>query len=76
VFFIPLERSQSVDVENGLAWAIQTSATQVMVRRKVESQIGNLIPDHKKSGIDLTPGCAEGVRHIVGKLLRRVISLL
>ncbi len=25
VFFIPLERSWSVDVENGLAWAIRTS---------------------------------------------------
>ncbi len=25
VFFIPLERSRSVDVENGLVWAIQTS---------------------------------------------------
>ncbi len=29
VLFIMLERSWSVDVENGLAWAIQTSAAQV-----------------------------------------------
>jgi hypothetical protein len=34
VFFILLERSWSVDVENGLAWAIWTSSAQVMVERK------------------------------------------
>ncbi len=45
-FIIPLERSWSVDVQNGLAWAIWTSATQVMVKRRARSQIGNLIPDH------------------------------
>jgi hypothetical protein len=61
VFFIPLERSQIVDVENGLAWAIKTSAAQVMVKRRAKSQIGNLTPDHKTLRIDLTPGCAEGV---------------
>jgi len=46
VFFIPLERSWSVDVENGLAWAIRISATQVMVEKRVRSQIGSLTPDH------------------------------
>jgi hypothetical protein len=39
VFFIPLERSQSVNVENGLAWAIQTSAAQVMVKRRARSGV-------------------------------------
>ncbi len=34
VFSIPLERSWSVDVQNGLAWTIQTSTTQVMVKRR------------------------------------------
>jgi hypothetical protein len=34
VFFIPLERSWSVDVQNGLAWAIWTSAAQVMGKKK------------------------------------------
>jgi hypothetical protein len=34
VFFIPLERPWSVDVENGLAWAIRTFAAQVMVERR------------------------------------------
>jgi hypothetical protein len=29
VFFIPLERSWNVDVENGLVWAIRTSAALV-----------------------------------------------
>jgi hypothetical protein len=46
VFFISLESYQSVDVENGLAWAIWTSEAQVMTKRKVESQTGNLTPDH------------------------------
>jgi hypothetical protein len=38
VFFTPLERSSSVDVQNGLAWAIWTSAAQVMVERRAGSQ--------------------------------------
>jgi hypothetical protein len=38
VLFIPLERSWSVDVWNGLAWAIWTSEAQVMVERKAGSQ--------------------------------------
>jgi len=76
VFFIPLERTWSVDVENGLTWAIWTSAAQVMGKRKAESQTGSLTPDHKKSRIDLIPVCADGLRHTIGKLLRRATSLL
>jgi hypothetical protein len=45
-FLISLESYRSVDVENGLAWAIWTSTTQVMAKRKVGSQIGSLIPGH------------------------------
>jgi len=74
VFFILLKRSRSVDVENGLAWAIWTFAAQVMVKRKVGSQTANSQP--LKSGIDPTPVCAKGVQHIVGKLSRRAITLL
>jgi hypothetical protein len=37
VFFISLESYQSVDVENGLTWAIWTSTTQVMTKKKVDS---------------------------------------
>ncbi len=44
--FILLERSWSVDVQNGLAWAILTSAAQVMVERRAGSQTGSLTPDH------------------------------
>jgi hypothetical protein len=76
VFFISLERSWSLDVENGLAWAIWTSAAQVMVERKAGSQTGSLTPDHKKLGIDPTSVCADRVRHTVGKLLRRTTRLL
>jgi hypothetical protein len=47
VFFIPLERTWSVDVENGLAWIIWTSLAQVMGKRRVENQTGSLTPDHK-----------------------------
>ncbi len=46
VFFISLESYQSVDVENGLAWAIWTSIAQVMAKRRTGSQIGSLTPDH------------------------------
>jgi hypothetical protein len=46
VFFISLESYQSVDVENGLAWAIWTSAAHVMAKRRAGSQIGSLTPDH------------------------------
>ncbi len=38
VFFIPLERPRSVDVQNGLVWAIWTSAAQVMGKRRARSQ--------------------------------------
>jgi len=76
VIFMSLESSWSVDVKNGLTWAIWTFAAQVMVERRAESQIGNLTPNHQKSGIDSTPVCASGVRHTVGKLLRRATILL
>jgi hypothetical protein len=46
VFFISLENYQSVDVENGLAWAIWTSTTQVMAKRRAKSQTASLSPDH------------------------------
>jgi len=46
VLFISLKSYQSVDVENGLTWAIWTSTTQVMAKRKVRSQIDSLTPDH------------------------------
>jgi len=36
----------NVDIENGLALAIWTSAAQVMGKRRAGSQIGNLTPDH------------------------------
>ncbi len=76
MFFILLERSWSVDVQNGLAWAIWTFVAQVMVKRRAGSQIGSLTPDHKKSGIDPIPMFVDGVQHTVGKLLRRATSLL
>jgi hypothetical protein len=76
MFFIPVKRPWSVDVENGLAWAILTSVAQVMVERRVGSQTGSLTPDHKKSGINLIPMCEDGVQHTVEKLLRRATSLL
>jgi len=44
--FISLKSYQSIDVENGLAWAIWTFTTHIMAKRRVESEIGNLTPDH------------------------------
>jgi hypothetical protein len=46
VFFIPLESSKSVHVENGLAWAIRTSVAQVMCERRAGSQTGSLTLDY------------------------------
>ncbi len=46
VFFISLESYQSVNVKNDLAWAIWTSISQIMAKRKARSQTGNLTPDH------------------------------
>jgi hypothetical protein len=37
VFFIPLERSWNLDVRNGVAWVIWTSAAQVMGKRKAHN---------------------------------------
>jgi hypothetical protein len=46
VLFISLENYQSVDVENGLVWAIWTSAAHVMAKKRVGSQTDNLIINH------------------------------
>jgi len=48
----------------------------VMAKRKAGSQIAGLTPDQKKSGINLIYLAIEGVRHIVGKFLTRVTTLL
>ncbi len=47
VFFILLERPWSLDVENGLAWAIWTSTTQVMVERRSEVKPAIWLPTTK-----------------------------
>jgi len=46
VFFILMDRSWSVNVQNGLAWAIWTFVAQVVGKRRAGSQTGNLTPDH------------------------------
>jgi hypothetical protein len=46
VFLVSLERSWSVNIENGLALAIWTSVAQVVGKRRAGSQTGNLTPDH------------------------------
>jgi hypothetical protein len=75
-FFISLESYWSVNVENGLTWAIWTYAAQIMAKRGAGSQTGNLTPDHYKSGIDPTPACADGMRHTIGNFSMRATSLL
>jgi hypothetical protein len=75
-FFISLERYRSVDVQNGLAWPIWTSATQVMAKRKARSQTGSLTSDHGKSGIDPNPLCVGGVQHVIGKLSTKATTLV
>jgi hypothetical protein len=71
-----LEIYWSVDVQNRLTWPIWTSSTQVMAKRKVRSQTGNLTPDHGKSGINTIPLRAGGVWHVVGKLSTRDTTLV
>jgi hypothetical protein len=78
---VSLERSWSVDIENGLALAIWTSAAQVMGKRRAGSQIGSLTPDHLtpdhwKSGIDLFPTSDLRVRHVVGKSSTKATTLV
>jgi hypothetical protein len=47
-----------------------------MAKRRVGSQTVNLIPDHKKSGINPIYLAVGGVPHIVGKLSTRATTLL
>jgi hypothetical protein len=42
-----------------------------MAKKKARSQIGNLILDHKKLGINPISMRADGVQHIVEKLSMR-----
>jgi len=47
-----------------------------MAKRRAGSQTANLIPDHKKSGIDPIYLAAGGVQQIVGKFSMRATTLL
>jgi hypothetical protein len=47
VFFIPLERSWSVDVQNGHIWAIWTSAAQAMGKEGLEIKLTIWLPSTK-----------------------------
>ncbi len=75
-FFISLESSWNVDVQNGLVLLIWTSETQVMAKRRVGSQTASLTPDQKKSRIDPIYLAADDVPHTVGKLSTRATTLL
>jgi hypothetical protein len=55
---------------------IWTYATQVMAKRKVGSQIGNLTTEHQRLKIDLTLMRVGGVQQTIGKLLMRTTTLL
>jgi len=47
-----------------------------MAKRKPESEIGNLIPNHKKSKIDPISVRANGMRYAVRKFLMKAKTLL
>jgi hypothetical protein len=47
-----------------------------MAKRRAESQIANLTPDHKKSKINPISLRASGVQHIIGKLSTRATTFL
>jgi hypothetical protein len=46
VFWVSLERSWNLDIENALAFSIWTFVAQVMGKRRAGSQTGSLTPDH------------------------------
>jgi hypothetical protein len=46
MFLVSLKRSWNVNIENGLALVIWTSAAQVMGKRRAGSQTGSLTSDH------------------------------
>jgi hypothetical protein len=46
VLLVSLERSWNVDIENGLALVIWTSAAHVIGKRRAGSQTASLTPDH------------------------------
>jgi len=45
-FFILMQSSWSINVQNGLALPIWTSPAQVMGKRRAKSQTNSLTPDH------------------------------
>jgi hypothetical protein len=45
-FLVSLKRSWIINIKNGLALVIWTSAAQVMGKRRAGSQTGSLPPDH------------------------------
>jgi hypothetical protein len=47
-----------------------------MAKRRAKSQIGNLTPNHKKSGITPISSRAGGMQDIVGKLSTKATTLL
>jgi hypothetical protein len=71
VFFILLERSWSVDVQNGLPWIILTSVAQVMVERKAGSQTGTKSRELTRSRC-VQVDCDTSLE----KFLRRTTTLL
>jgi hypothetical protein len=58
VFFILLERPWSLDVENDLAWAIRTSAAQVMVKERPRVKLIVWLPT-TKSRESTRPRCVQ-----------------
>jgi hypothetical protein len=50
--------------------------TQVMAKRRAESQTTNLTPDQKKSRIDLIYLSTDGMQHIVGNPLTKATTFL
>jgi hypothetical protein len=49
---------------------------QIYFKNNNKVDLKSLIPDHEKSGIDLTSVRAGGVRHTIGKLSTRAKTLL
>jgi hypothetical protein len=73
---ISLKKFWNIDLRNWLTWPIWTLNTQVMAKRRVGSQISNLIPAHWELGIAPISLRVGGMRHIVEKISTRATTLL
>jgi hypothetical protein len=76
LFFIPLERSWNLGVQNGLAWAIWTFVAQVMVKKKGQKSNWQFDSWPLEVGNWPDPNVCRWSANTIEKLSRGATSLL